>query len=398
MMYDKVIDVILYSCILRGYCQVIDPIDAQETAQSSALKNDTWSRRQRRSNQWPKRGVWSKQNSMLFISIIFIAVMVVGALIFIPLVKSLLSGQTQVSHEPVDITVSTPQPAPFDPSVGAVLPNHRVVAFYAIPGAAPTGPAYQITDGMLKQLQQQGAAYQQIDPAHPVDLGIDLVVSVPDGDPGPLGYYSHHVDSQMIQDYIDFCQKNGILLFLDLNFGQAPVGPEVDAFLPYLEKYSFVHMAIDPEWMFPNRDGVPGVNLSNVSAADLNIVIQKLAPLPMQYHVPRKILIIHQYRGDGDGLKNPHAANVEIVDKRNLLNDPRVDVVLHIDSVGNYPKGRADKIKQYTQWVTDDMQRFHNFKYGGFKIFYNLESKYGLMTPSQVLAMKPAPMIVTYGN
>ena len=312
--------------------------------------------------------------------------------------RALQSGQTQVTHQPVNIAVATPLPTPFDPNVGAVLPNHRVIAFYAIPGAPATGPAYQLTDDMLQQLRQQGAAYQQIDPAHPVELGIDLVVSVPDGFPGPKGYYSHHVDSQTIQNYVNFCQKNGILLFLDLNFGQAPIGPEVDAFLPYLEKYAFVHVAIDPEWMFPSRDGIPGVNLSHVSAADLNIVIQKLAPLPMQYHLPRKILIIHQYRGDGDGLKNPDNANVEIVDKRHLLQDPRVDVVLHIDSVGNYPNGRADKIKQYTQWVADDMQRFHNFKYGGFKIFYNLERKYTLMTPGQVLAMKPAPMIVTYGN
>jgi hypothetical protein len=51
-------------------------------------------------------------------------------------------------------------------------------------------------------------------------------------------------------------------------------------------------------------------------------------------HVPRKILVIHQYRPDGDGLKNPYdAGQAEIADKRNLQFDPRVDVVVHVDSV-----------------------------------------------------------------
>src|SRR5262249_41588051 len=100
----------------------------------------------------------------------------------------------------------------------------------------------QLTPEMLNNLKAQGAEYQKLDPKHPVQLGIDLVVSIPDGDPGPSGYYSHHLDEDTIQSYIDFCKQNNLILFLDLNFGWAPIGPEVDAFLPYLERYSFVHL------------------------------------------------------------------------------------------------------------------------------------------------------------
>jgi hypothetical protein len=257
-----------------------------------------------------------------------------------------------------------------------VLPTHRIVAFYAVPYAEPTGPAYEPTDSMLAALKQQGAEYEQIDSAHPVELGIDLVVSVPDGYPGPQGTYSHHVDAGTIQTYIDFCSKNNLLLFLDLNFGQSPIMKEVSFFLPYLEKYAFVHMAIDPEWMFPRRDGIPGVNLSNVRASDLNPIIEAVAAIPMQYHVPRKILIIHQYRPDGDGLKDPHdAGQAEIADKRNLLFDSRVDVVIHVDSVGGYRGDIQDKTLQYDEWVQQDMEKYHNFLYGGFKLFYQLRPK-----------------------
>jgi hypothetical protein len=309
-----------------------------------------------------------------------------------------------VSPSPVAARHTTPAPLPtptptFDPTVGEVLPSHRVVAFYAVPGAEPTGPAYELSDGMLNRLKQQGAEYETIDPSHPVQLAIDLVVSVPDSFPGPDKTYSHHVDADTIQTYIDYCKTNDLLLFLDLNIGRAPVMKEVDFFLPYLEKYTFVHMAIDPEWMFPRQNGIPGINLSNVRASDLNPIIEAVAGIPMQYHVPRKILVIHQYRPDGDGLKDPtDPGQAEIADKGNLHLDPRVDMVLHVDSVGGYPGDIGDKISQYSQWVKEDMQKYGNFQYGGFKMFYHIESKTRLMTPAEVLSLDPKPLVITYGN
>jgi hypothetical protein len=287
---------------------------------------------------------------------------------------------------------------PFDPADGAVLPSHRVVAFYAVPDAPPTGPAYQVGPAMLDRLRAQGSAYAALDPSHPVALGIDLVVSVPDGFAGDGGIYSHHVAPQTIQRYLDFCRDNGLLLFLDLNFGWANPVTELDFFRPYL-RLPFVHVAVDPEWMFPRHSGIPGDNLSNVRAADLNPLIEAVAQMPAEYRVPRKILIVHQYRPDGDGLANPFDPGAaEIADKRDLVNDPRVDLVVHVDSVGGWPGDIELKTQQYDQWVAGDMTRYGNFRYGGFKIFYQLESRNRLMTPAEVMALKPAPMVVTYGN
>jgi hypothetical protein len=312
----------------------------------------------------------------------------------------LISSSPTPKPKPTATSAPTPTPTPiFDPNVGAILPSHRVVAFYAVPGAEATGPAYVLNEDMYNQLAQQSTAYQTLDPAHPVQSGIDLVVSVPDSFPGPNGYYSHHVDPDTIQSYIDFCQNHNLLLFLDLNIGRAPVMEEVNFFLPYLEKYTFVHMAIDPEWMFPRQDGIPGINLSNVRASDLNPVIEAVAAVPMKYHVPRKILIIHQYRPSGDGTANPYdAGQAEIADKHNLMLDTRVDVVIHVDSVGGFVGDRAEKTQQYADWVKGDMQKYQNFQYGGFKLFYHIESKTRLMTPQEVLALDPAPLVVTYGN
>lgn len=346
-----------------------------------------------------RKTTWTITSFLLVLSVMIITTSVFMARARMTNI-GLMSSSPTTRPKPTATSVPTPTPTPiFDPNVGAVLPSHRVVAFYAVPGAEPTGPAYELSEDMYNQLVQQGDAYQQLDPAHPIQAGIDLVVSVPDSFPGPNGYYSHHVDPDTIQAYADFCQSHHLLLFLDLNIGLAPVMEEVNYFLPYLEKYTFAHMAIDPEWMFPRHDGIPGVNLSNVRASDLNPIIQAVAELPMKYHVPRKILIIHQYRPSGDGTANPHdAGQAEIADKQNLLFDTRVDVVIHVDSVGGYVGDRADKIQQYTNWVKGDMQKYSNFQYGGFKLFYHIESKTRLMTPQEVLALDPAPLVVTYGN
>jgi hypothetical protein len=343
--------------------------------------------------------LWKKKSGPVTLILTCLLIISVLTLVFYK-----LPGRT--SHPALEITPTlrptatpTPTPIPFNPNVGAVLPTHRVVAFYGIPGAEATGPAFELNDNMLNHLQTQAAAYDQIDPAHPVQPGIDLVASVPDGFPGPQGFYSHHLDSATIQSYIDFCQQHNLILFLDLDFGWAPIMDEINSFLPYLEHYSFVHLAIDPEWMFPRHDGIPGTNLSNIHSTDLNPIIQTLAKIPMKYHVPRKILLIHQYRPDGDGLADPFAAGqAEIADKRNLLDDPRVDVVIHVDSVGGYQGDKADKTIQYTNWVGKDMQKFHNFRYGGFKMFYHIEAPTGVMTPPEVMALQPPPIIVTYGN
>jgi hypothetical protein len=355
--------------------------------------------------QGQRRKRWLQNRNRVFGSVVLLIGIVLLGICGIGAAPSLLTHTTPAqAYEPHKLikVISTPLPTvtpAFSPSDGAVLPTHRIVAFYAVPGAEPTGPAYVVNDDMLNQLRQQAAAYQQVDPSHPVQPGIDLVVSVPDGFPGPNNTYSHHVDADTIQQYIDFCQKNNLLLFLDLNFGLSPVMDEVNAFLPYLEQYSFVHMAVDPEWMFPRHDGIPGINLSNVRASDLNPIISAIAAIPMKYHVPRKILIIHQYRPDGDTLANPYdAGEAEIADKRDILYDPRVDVVIHIDSVGGFPGDHEEKIQQYTQWVGQDMRQYQNFLYGGFKLFYHLEAKTSLMTPQEVLSLNPPPMVITYGN
>ena len=98
----------------------------------------------------------------------------------------------------------------------------------------------------------------------------------------------------------------------------------------------------------------------------------------MQYHVPRIFWLFTNYRPAGDGLKYSYdAGQAEIADKRNLLFDPRVDVVIHVDSVGGYRGDIQDKTLQYNEWVQQDMGKYHNFLYGGFSCFTSMRPKCG---------------------
>lgn len=278
---------------------------------------------------------------------------------------------------------STPSPTPtYNPLVGAVFPGHRIVAFYGIPGAQVAGPAYQASDAMLAKLTTQAQAYQAADPHTPIMMGIDLVVNVADGQPGPNGTYSHDVDPSIVQQYIAFCQQHNLLLFLDLELGRAQIRNVLPTYLPYLQQNAFVHLALDPEWAFPANSGLPGYNVGSMSASDINWVIDQLGAIPPTYHVPEKVLIIHQFR-------DIVLTNKALIQKDSAL----VSVVLHVDSVGNYNGAVNDKKTEYAKWVQQEWTGL-----GGFKLFYNLETPYHLMAPTEVLALTPPPLVITYGN
>lgn len=287
-----------------------------------------------------------------------------------------------VPPSPLPTATATATPKPFDPNEGALLPENRVVAFYGEYGAEVTGPAYQLSDAMLAQLQAQGAPYGPLDLVHPVQLGIDYVADVADPCSGYHGdICSHEMDAAITQQYIDFCQQHGLVLFLDLEFGRANPRQVVSDYLPYLARYPFIHLAIDPEWAM-GPYGYPGVDVGSMSAADINWIIAQLAAIPMQAHVPRKVLLIHEFRPE------------VLPDKAKIQLDPRVSIVLHVDSVGDFAGAIAVKQVQYNEWVLDQL-----IQYGGFKIFYQREGPYNsVMTPAQVLQLYPNPLVVTYGN
>jgi hypothetical protein len=286
--------------------------------------------------------------------------------------------------------VPTQPPAPFDPSVDAALPNNRIVAFYGyvFSGIDFNGPVSTRPFTFLPKLQQIGKEYADADPKHPVRLGVDLVVDTWTGCGVGLPVGCNAVSpAPWIQAYIDYCQQNNLLLFLDLQFGKADVRALVSQMLPYLERYSFVHLALDTEFHFYPNQPNPGIfDLGHVDGADINWVIDQLAQIPALYHIPRKVLIIHQYI---DGA---------ISNRNKIKTSTLVSTVLHIDGFGP-PQTKIDKYNSLAVGLPTP--------YTGFKLFFaygdcplaslSCGAEQPIMTPAQVLSeLKPIPMVVTY--
>lgn len=290
---------------------------------------------------------------------------------------------------PTPIPKPTAPPAPFNPSLNAPLPTDRIIAFYGYTFSDIdfNGPVSTHPFTFLPNLQQIGAAWTAADPTHPVRLGVDLVVDTWTGCGIGLPVECHALaPANLIQAYIDYCQQNNLLLFLDLQFGKGDVRAIVSQMLPYLDRYPFVNLALDTEFHFyPDQPNPSVFDLGHVDATDINWVIDQLGAIPATYHVPRKVLIIHQYI---DGA----------ISNRNLIKvSPLVSEVLHIDGFGA-PQTKIDKYNELAQGL--------QIPYTGFKLFFSYSdcpmvtlscgAEQPMMTPQQVLQLSPQPLIVTY--
>jgi hypothetical protein len=298
----------------------------------------------------------------------------------------------------------------FDPSVGAPLPYNRIVAAYGIVGGTDfNGPASSIDEltAFLPQLQQLGQQFAAADPVHPVKLGLDLVVNVIQ----PCAYFPQYcsswADDGVLQQYVDFCKQHDLLLFFDLQLVTEPVQHAVTThLLSYLEKYPFVELALDTEFHFmANAEGrfeaesYPSFT-GCVQANDINWATDQLAQISLTYHLPRKVLLLHQFSSVVFNSTNPCYAGTST--KAQIKRDPNVSIVLQADGYGAF----ADKATDYEYFVQRAL-----IEYGGYKLFLHYQDcptsppcafdidpngVARVPTPQEVLQLFPQPLFISY--
>lgn len=305
----------------------------------------------------PAVGVFTNKTVTITVAVSFA---LMAALAAIVVLSSLFVIPPQAAVVlPTPTLPPTATAVPFDPSVGAPLPNNRLILDYGIAYSQidHNGPASIHPFTFLPALQQLGQQWTTADPKHPAKLGLDLVVNVVDPcQDGVVSTCSHNIQPSIIQAYIDYCQQHGLYLFLDMQFGRATIPDVMSSFLPYFEKYSFVEPAMDTEFHFySTTQGRPSQDAGYVDAADVNWAIQEFAKIPMQYHVPRKVLLLHEWFDGAIQNINQVKAN------------PAVSVVLHSDGFGS----PGDKLVKYQLLVTQEAIKFGAAQYGGFKLFNN---------------------------
>ena len=136
--------------------------------------------------------------------------------------------------------VKGPEPLP-----GSILPAHRIIAFYGNPLSKGMGIlGATSSEVMLRRLDAEVAAWNRIDPEHPVQPALHLIVEVANAHPGPNGLYRTRHDSAMVERVYGWAKSRNALLFLDLQVGRSTLEHE----LPWVEKFLIrpdVHLGID---------------------------------------------------------------------------------------------------------------------------------------------------------
>ncbi len=113
--------------------------------------------------------------------------------------------------------------------------------------------------------------------------------------------------------------------------------------------------------------------IGSIEAAQVNEIAERLASMVRDRNLPEKLLVVHQFTKD------------MIADRELLRQHPGVALTLHVDGFGSVPV----KLSKYRAF-----SRLPPRTHYGYKLFFNEDPV--LMTPRQVLRMRPQPDLVTY--
>ena len=258
------------------------------------------------------------------------------------------------------------------PLPGAILPQKRIVAFYGNPLSRRMGILGEFEpEEMLRKLDAEVAAWNRVDPAHPVQPALHLIVLVADPHPGPSGKYRTRHDSAMIEKVYGWARSRNALLFVDLQVGRSTLQHE----LPWIEKFLArpdVHLGIDPEFSMKGG-GIPGRRIGTYDAADINYATRFLAELVTKHQLPPKILVVHRFTSRGV----TNADEIEL--------DPRVQVVMHMDGFG------PPWMKRDTYWR--DIKR-EPVQFTGWKQFTKAKNDRPPTPRAEILQLWPVPLYI----
>lgn len=252
-----------------------------------------------------------------------------------------------------------------------ILPHARLLSYYGFPNVPQMGILGQYSpEELYPILLDQTLAYEEVSDK-PVIMAYEVIASVAQRDPQSDGSYLARIPDDVVQEYVDFCEKRKLHLLLDMQYGRLTTEDELNAIAHWLE-YPFVHPALDPEFSV-NEGEVPGEVLGAIDGSDVTFAQEWLADFCATRGLPPKILIVHQFNW------------YSITNKDAIGPVDGVQFCLEVDGFGT----PAMKLETYSV-LTQDPIEFH-----GFKLWYSGEDD-PLMSEADVLALDPSPDVIIY--
>jgi hypothetical protein len=253
----------------------------------------------------------------------------------------------------------------------SVLQTHLLVTWYGNPHSPRMGvlgryAGTELADGLRKQ----ASAYQGLT-NKTVIASYELVAVVAQDVPGEDGMWRRRESFDVIDRLLGEARVNGFKLVLDVQVGHSTVPAELQHLQPYLEQPD-VYLALDPEFDMA-ADQRPGVEIGSMQASDVTYAVSFLGQLIATNHLPHKVLIVHQF--------TIHM----LPNKPQIGRSPLVDLVLDMDGFGS-PSLKRDTYRT--------IMKQKALPFAGMKLFY--ETDRDLLTPAEVMQMKPQPSVVIY--
>ena len=255
-----------------------------------------------------------------------------------------------------------------------MFPRYRLVGYSGLTGASTlgrlgTGPL----DQRVREMQRRAKPYAGDREILPV---LEVITTIVQASPGRDGKYRTRLSDADIAVYHKAARKHRALLLLNIQPGQSEFLIEAKSYRKWLKEPD-VGVALDPEWaMDPGQR--PNFAYGHTTGAELNEVAAYLSGLVEKYDLPEKVMVYHQV-----------AASV-VRKESGLKEHPGVAIVKSVDGIG--PPGPKITTYRIVNRTTP------KFVHAGFKLFYTEDRRNNsrLMTPQEVLALKPRPEYVLY--
>lgn len=268
-----------------------------------------------------------------------------------------------------------------------VLPSNynMIVALYGRPHVKTMGIlGQQPLSQTIKMAKEKAKVYEKAwGSGKHVTPGFDLIYEMATASPGANGKYVITLSHKTLLEYITAAQKNGIVVFIDVQLGKKSPAQAVKPLLKYL-KYDNVHIAVDPEFSVDNLSVRPGKKIGSITGQQINEVQHMMRDYIKANGIKDdKILLIHMF--------TEHM----VKNKKAIKYTDRVHLAMHLDGHGS----PSLKIKTYNGLYTDTRAGLVT---GGFKVFYKQDKP--RMIPRQVLGLEKTsgklvrdmPKIITY--
>lgn len=270
--------------------------------------------------------------------------------------------------------VRQPPPPPAAPAKPGVLDQRMLVGFCGAPGSPALGRMTgDLRAAGARLMRQIGGFPRQHHPFGPV---VELIATTVQAAPGADGQYRTRASAATVRRYLDQARRMKGTLLLNVQPGRAAFLPEVRAYERWLREPD-VGIALDPEWAV-DGDQVPGREFGHTTGAELDQVARYLSGLAKRHDLPPRLMIYHQL------------ASRIVRGESALRAHDGVSMVKVVDGIGS-PAAKKATWRRLMKTKPKHVA-------AGFKLFYDEDTRHGqpLMTPAQVMALRPTPAYVVY--